>query len=151
MNPEEICYLSAGELSRLIQKREIFPLEIVKAHLDRIESLEPILNSFITLLADQAMEAARQAEKEIQAGRYRGPLHGIPLGLKDLFYTKGIRTTSGSKIFDTFIPNVDGTVVTKLKEAGTLLLGKLNMHPFAYGPTGENQEYGHMHNPWNPS
>ena len=150
MNPEEICYLSAGELSRLIQKREISPVEIVKAHLDRIESLEPILNSFITLLADQAMEAARQAEKEIQAGRYRGPLHGIPLGLKDLFYTKGIRTTSGSKIFDTFIPNVDGTVVTKLKEAGTLLLGKLNMHPFAYGPTGENQEYGHMHNPWNP-
>jgi aspartyl-tRNA(Asn)/glutamyl-tRNA(Gln) amidotransferase subunit A len=150
MNPEEICYLSAGELSPLIQKREISPVEIVKAHLDRIESLEPILNSFITLLADQAMEAARQAEKEIQAGRYRGPLHGIPLGLKDLFYTKGIRTTSGSKIFDTFIPNVDGTVVTKLKEAGTILLGKLNMHPFAYGPTGENQEYGHMHNPWNP-
>jgi len=150
MNPEEICYLGAGELSRLIQKREISPVEIVKAHLNRIESLEPILNSFITLLADQAMEAARQAEKEIQAGRYRGPLHGIPLGLKDLFYTKGIRTTSGSKIFDTFIPNVDGTVVTKLKEAGTLLLGKLNMHPFAYGPTGENQEYGHMHNPWNP-
>ena len=150
MNPEEICYLSAGELSPLIQKREISPVEIVKAHLNRIESLEPILNSFITLLADQAMEAARQAEKEIQAGRYRGPLHGIPLGLKDLFYTKGIRTTSGSKIFDTFIPNVDGTVVTKLKEAGTLLLGKLNMHPFAYGPTGENQEYGHMHNPWNP-
>jgi len=150
MNPEEICYLSAGELSWLIQKREISPVEIVKAHLNRIESLEPILNSFITLLADQAMEAARQAEKEIQAGRYRGPLHGIPLGLKDLFYTKGIRTTSGSKIFDTFIPNVDGTVVTKLKEAGTLLLGKLNMHPFAYGPTGENQEYGHMHNPWNP-
>jgi len=150
MKPEEICYLGAGELSRLIQKREISPVEIVKAHLNRIESLEPILNSFITLLADQAMEAARQAEKEIQAGRYRGPLHGIPLGLKDLFYTKGIRTTSGSKIFDTFIPNVDGTVVTKLKEAGTLLLGKLNMHPFAYGPTGENQEYGHMHNPWNP-
>jgi aspartyl-tRNA(Asn)/glutamyl-tRNA(Gln) amidotransferase subunit A len=150
MNPEEICYLGAGELSRLIQKREISPVEIVKAHLNRIESLEPILNSFITLLADQAMEAARQAEKEIQAGRYRGPLHGIPLGLKDLFYTRGIRTTSGSKIFDTFIPNVDGTVVTKLKEAGTILLGKLNMHPFAYGPTGENQEYGHMHNPWNP-
>lgn len=150
MNPEKICYLGAGELSRLIQKREISPVEIVKAHLNRIESLEPILNSFITLLADQAMEAARKAEKEIQAGRYRGPLHGIPLGLKDLFYTKGIRTTSGSKIFDTFIPNVDGTVVTKLKEAGTILLGKLNMHPFAYGPTGENQEYGHMHNPWNP-
>jgi aspartyl-tRNA(Asn)/glutamyl-tRNA(Gln) amidotransferase subunit A len=150
MNSTEICYLSAGQLGQLIRNREISPVEIVEAHLSRIESLEPILNSFITLLADQAMEAARQAEKEIQAGRYRGPLHGIPLGLKDLFYTNGIRTTSGSKIFDTFIPNFDSTIATKLKEAGTILLGKLNMHPLAYGPTGENLEYGHMHNPWNP-
>lgn len=150
MNSKEICYLSAGQLGQLIRNREISPVEIVEAHLARIESLEPLLNSFITVLADQAMEAARQAEKEIRAGRYRGPLHGIPLGLKDLFYTNGIRTTSGSKLFDTFTPNFDSTIVTKLKEAGTILLGKLNMHPLAYGPTGENLEYGHMHNPWNP-
>lgn len=150
MNFVEIYYLSAGQLGRLIRNKEISPVKIVEAHLARIESMEPVLNSFITLLADQSIEAARQAEKEIQTGTYRGPLHGIPLGLKDLFYTKGIRTTSGSKIFDTFSPNFDSTIVTKLKEAGAILLGKLNMHPLAYGPTGENSEYGHMHNPWNP-
>ena len=150
MNEKEICYLSAGQLGRLIQKKDLSPFEVVKAHLARIEFLEPTLNSFITLLADQAMAAARHAEQEIQAGNYRGPLHGIPLALKDLYYTRGIRTTSGSKIFDTFVPDVDSTVAARLGEAGTILLGKLNMHPLAYGPTGENGDYGDMHNPWNP-
>ena len=150
MNEKEICYLSAGQLGRLIQKKDLTPVEVVKAHLTRIEFLEPKLNSFITLLADQAMAAARHAEQEIQAGNDRGPLHGIPLALKDLYYTRGIRTTSGSKIFDTFVPDVDSTVAAKLREAGTILLGKLNMHPLAYGPTGENGDYGDMHNPWNP-
>ena len=151
MNSTEICYLSARPLGQLIQRKEVSPVEVIAAHLSRIESLEPKLNSFITLLPDQAMAAARQAEKEIREGRYRGPLHGIPIGLKDLYYTEGIRTTSGSKIFDTFVPNFDSTVSAKLKEAGALLLGKLNMHPLAYGPTGENGEYGDMHNPWNPA
>jgi len=133
----------------MIQKKEVTPLEIVEAFLSRIESLEPKLNSFITLLYDQAIESATQAEKEIQAGRYVGPLHGIPFGLKDLFYVKGIRNTSGSKIYDNFIPDYDSTIALRLKKAGGILLGKLNMHPLAYGPTGENEEYGHMHNPWN--
>jgi len=147
----EICHLSARQLGRRIQKKEISLVEVVAAHLARIESLEPKLNSFITLLPDQALDAARQAEKEIREGRYRGPLHGIPIGLKDLYYTNGIRTTSGSKLFDAFIPPFDSTVASRLREAGTILLGKLNMHPLAYGPTGENAEYGHMHNPWNPA
>jgi len=151
MNATELCFLSAGQLARLIQKKEVSPVEVVKAHLSRIEALEPKLNSFITLLPEQAIASARHAEKEIQAGRYLGPLHGIPLGLKDLFYVKGIRNTSGSKIFDHFIPDFDSTIGQRLKEAGAILLGKLNMHPFAYGPTGENEEYGHMHNPWNPA
>jgi len=150
MNSEEICYLSAGQLGRLIKKKELSPVEVIKSHLSRIESLEPKLNSFITLLADQAMAAALQAEKEIQRGKYRGPLHGIPLGLKDLYYVKGIRNTAGTKLFDSYVPDFDSTVAAKLKEAGTILLGKLNMHPLAYGPTGENPDYGHMHNPWNP-
>ena len=150
MNSEEICYLSAGQLGRLMKKKELSPVEVIKAHLSRIESLEPKLNSFITLLADQARTAALQAEKEIQQGKYRGPLHGIPLGLKDLYYVKGIRNTAGTKVFDSFVPEFDSTVAAKLKEAGTILLGKLNMHPLAYGPTGENPDYGHMHNPWNP-
>jgi aspartyl-tRNA(Asn)/glutamyl-tRNA(Gln) amidotransferase subunit A len=150
MNTLEICYMSAGDLSKLVQSKEISPVEIIEAHLTRIDATEPVLNSFITLLADQARKAARQAEKDIQAGRYKGPLHGIPVALKDLYNTGGVRTTSGSRIFDTFIPAEDCTVAAKFHQAGAILLGKLNMHQFAYGPTGENPDYGHMHNPWNP-
>jgi len=142
--------MSAGQLSGLIKSKEISPVEVIDAHLARIEATEPVLNSFITLLPDEARAAARRAEADIQAGKYRGPLHGIPVGLKDLFNTAGVRTTSGSKIFDNFIPTEDCTVATKFREAGSILLGKLNMHQFAYGPTGENPDYGHMHNPWDP-
>ena len=150
MDTLEICYMGAGDLSKLVQSKEISPVEIIEAHLTRIEATEPVLNSFITLLADQARKSARQAEKDIQAGRYKGPLHGIPVALKDLYNTGGVRTTSGSRIFDTFIPTEDCTVAAKFHQAGAILLGKLNMHQFAYGPTGENPDYGHMHNPWNP-
>ena len=150
MEALELCYQSAGELSRLVQRKEVSPVEIVDAHLARIEATERVLNSFITLLPEQARAAARQAEAQIRAGNYRGPLHGIPVGLKDLFNTGGVRTTSGSRIFDTFVPAQDCTVATRFREAGAILLGKLNMHQLAYGPTGENPDYGHMHNPWNP-
>ena len=150
MDKLEICYTSAGDLSKLVQSKEISPVEIIEAHISRIDETEPVLNSFITLLANEARTAARQAEKDIQAGRYKGPLHGIPVALKDLYNTGGVRTTSGSKIFDTFVPTEDCTVASKFQQAGAILLGKLNMHQFAYGPTGENPDYGHMHNPWNP-
>ena len=150
MDSLEICYMSAGSLSKLVENKKVSPVEIVDAHLSRIDATEPILNSFITLLADESRIAARQAEKDIQSGKYKGPLHGIPVALKDLYNTAGVRTTSGSKIFDTFIPAEDCTVASKFHQAGAILIGKLNMHPFAYGPTGENLDYGHMHNPWNP-
>ena len=150
MDATELCYLSAGQLSRLIRSKEVSPVEVVEAHLARIEALEPTLNSFITLVPDQAMAAARQAEQEIQAGGYRGPLHGVPLGLKDLYYARGVRNTSGSRIFDDFVPEHDCTVAARFRDAGTILLGKLNLHQFAFGPTGENPDYGHMHNPWDP-
>ena len=150
MDTLEICYMSAGDLSKLVQNKEISPVEIIEANLTRIDATEPVLNSFITLLADEARGAALQAEKDIQAGRYKGPLHGIPVALKDLYNTGGVRTTSGSRIFDNFIPTEDCTVAAKFQQAGAILVGKLNMHPFAYGPTGENLDYGHMHNPWNP-
>ena len=150
MDTLEICYMSAGDLSKLVQNKELSPVEIIEAHLTRIDATEPVLNSFITLLADEARGAALQAEKDIQAGRYKGPLHGIPVALKDLYNTGGVRTTSGSRIFDNFIPTEDCTVAAKFQRAGAILVGKLNMHPFAYGPTGENLDYGHMHNPWNP-
>jgi aspartyl-tRNA(Asn)/glutamyl-tRNA(Gln) amidotransferase subunit A len=150
MDALELCYLSAGELSRLIEKREVSPVEVVDAHLARIGETDATLNSFITLLPEPARAAARRAESEIQAGRYRGPLHGIPIGLKDLFNTGGVRTTSGSRVFDTFVPERDCTVAARFQQAGAILLGKLNLHPLAYGATGENADYGHMHNPWNP-
>ena len=150
MDPTELCYLSAGELSRLIQQGDVSPVEVVEAHLARVEALEPTLNSFITLLPDQAMAAARRAEGQIRGGRYRGPLHGIPLGLKDLYHVGGVRNTSGSRIFDSFVPSADCTIASRFGQAGAILLGKMNMHQLAYGPTGENPDYGHMHNPWDP-
>ena len=150
MNELEICNASAGQLAPMVKSGEISPVEIIDAHLSRIRATEPVLNSFITVLADEAMTAARQAERDVRAGRYRGPLHGIPVGLKDLFNTSGVRTTSGSRIYDNYIPAQDCTVAARFREAGAILLGKLNMHQFAYGPTGENPDYGHMHNPWDP-
>ena len=144
----ELCYASAGTLSRLVQSKEVSPVDIIDAHLARIDATEPMLNSFITLLPEEARAAARRAEQEIQSGNYKGPLHGIPVALKDLFNTGGVRTTSGSRIFDNFIPERDCTVAARFHQAGAILLGKLNMHQFAYGPTGENPDYGHMHNPW---
>lgn len=104
----------------------------------------------LELLPEQARTAARRAEAEIQSGRHRGPLYGSPVGLKDLFNTGGVRTTSGSRILDNFVPKEDCTVATRLQRAGAILLGKLNMHQSAYGPTGENPDYGHIHNPWDP-
>ena len=150
MDQLEICYMSAADLGRRLRQGEISPVEIVEAHLSRIRATEPTLNSFITLLPDQAIAAARQAERDIQAGRYRGPLHGIPVALKDLYHTGGVRTTSGSRLFDTHIPAQDCTVAARFRQAGAILLGKLNMHQFAYGPTGENPDYGPTRNPWNP-
>ena len=149
MDDTELCYSSAGELAKLIKSREVSTREVVEAHLERIEALEPALNSFITVMSDQARAAARQAELEINAGGYRGPLHGVPLGLKDLYYVRGIRNTSGSRIFDDFVPDFDCTVANRFRRAGAILMGKLNLHQFAFGPTGENPDYGNMHNPWN--
>ena len=134
MDATELCYISAAQLSRLIKEKKLSPVEVVEAHLARIDALEPTLNSFITLMPEQAMAAARVAEKEVQSGGYRGPLHGVPLGLKDLYYVKGVRNTSGSRVFDDFIPELDCTIAARFKQAGAILLGKLNMHPLAYGP-----------------
>ena len=150
MDGLELCYLSAGELSRLIKNQDVSPVEIIDAHLARIGETDTTLNSFITLLPEQAKAAARRAESEIQAGNYRGPLHGIPVGLKDLFNTAGVRTTSGSRIFDAYVPEEDCTVAMRFRQAGAILLGKLNMYQFAYGITTENPDYGDMHNPWDP-
>jgi len=135
-------------LSKAIRKKEISPVEVTRAFLGRIEAHDQQINAFITLLSRQALTAARRAEREILKGRYIGPLHGIPFAAKDLFFTKGVRTTCGSKILADFIPKYDAAVIERLTAAGAILLGKLNMHEFAYGTTSVNPHYGPVRNPW---
>ena len=131
-----------------IRTRQTSPVSLVESSLKRIDAVEPRLNAFITVTAELAREQARQAEREIEAGRYKGPLHGIPVAVKDLFATKGIRTTAGSRILADWVPDEDATVVRKLREAGAVLLGKLGMHEFAYGISSVNPHFGDVRNPW---
>src|SRR5215467_2300682 len=127
-------FLKSGrELSVLIKSKQVSPVEAAGACLDRIESLNPRLNAFITVLRDHAMERARQAETQIQRGRYLGPLHGIPYAAKDIFATKGIRTTNGSKATADWVPAYESTVTDRLNRAGGILIGKLNLAEFAFG------------------
>ena len=147
MDKNEIPFLSASELSRLIESREVSPVEATQAYLERISEVDGRLNSYITVTREQALEAARQAEAEIAAGNYRGPLHGLPLAVKDQFNTAGIRTTGGSSILNEFVPDEDATVMARLKEAGAVLLGKLNMSEFAMSEI-YHHPYGTPRNPW---
>jgi aspartyl-tRNA(Asn)/glutamyl-tRNA(Gln) amidotransferase subunit A len=135
----------AGAAER-IRKKQLSPVELTKATLDRIEALNPKLGAFITVISDQAMEAARSAEKEIQAGKYRGQLHGIPVAVKDTHYSKGIRTTASSLILKDFIPDFDCTNVVRLKSAGAILVGKTNLPEFSFGGNTPG-----CHNPWDLS
>ena len=148
MQADDICFLSISKAAKLLSDKEVSPVELVSAHLERIGETDGRLNSFITLLEDESMAAARAAEADIVSGGYRGPLHGIPIGLKDLFYTRGVRTTVGSKIMGDFVPDEDATVTQRLNEAGAILMGKLQMHEFALGATSANPHYGPAHNPW---
>jgi aspartyl-tRNA(Asn)/glutamyl-tRNA(Gln) amidotransferase subunit A len=116
--------------------------------LSRIEQLNPKLNAFITVTADSALAEARQAEEEIQHGRWRGPLHGIPIALKDLVDTAGVRITAASGLFKDRVPTQDAEVVRRLKAAGAVLLGTLNLHEFAYGASSVISYFGPVHNPW---
>jgi aspartyl-tRNA(Asn)/glutamyl-tRNA(Gln) amidotransferase subunit A len=140
--------LTIARLAPLIRRKKLSPVELTRALLARIERHDPRLNSFITVTTETALAQARKAEKEIGRGEYRGCLHGIPICLKDLFYTKGIRTTAGSRILRNFVPDADAAVVERLSEAGAILLGKTNMHEFAYGATNLNPHYGPARNPW---
>ncbi|MFQ5826555.1 MAG: amidase, partial [Dehalococcoidia bacterium] len=148
MKAEELCFLTIGELSPLLKKRQVSPVELTQAVLERIEKLNERLNAYITVCPEEALGAAREAERAILAGNYLGPLHGIPIALKDLYNTKGIRTTSGSRIMADFVPAEDGTVVERLKRAGAIIPGKTNLHEFALGATSENPHYGPARNPW---
>ncbi len=144
----ELVWKPITELARLIAGREVSPVEVVQAYLDRIEALDGKLRAFITVCRDEALAAAKTAEAAVMRGESLGPLHGIPIGFKDLFATKGTRTTGGSKILAEWIPEEDATVVARLKAAGAIVLGKLNLHEFAYGPEGLNVHFGNAWNPW---
>ena len=118
MDKKDIPFLAASDLSRLIESKEVSPVEATEAYLDRIQEVDGKLNSYVTVCRDEALQAAREAEREISAGNYLGPLHGVPVAVKDQFYTKGIRTTAGSTILGDFVPDYDATVVSGLKNAG---------------------------------
>src|ERR1700675_4053700 len=154
MNDTELAYASIEEIGKLFRKRKISPVELTALMLPRIERLNPKLNAYLTVTAELALARAKKAEAELFAPRGRkghrdrGPLHGIPISLKDNIYTKGIRTTAGSKILKDFIPKHDAQVAVLLKEAGAVILGKTNMHEFAYGVTSNNPHYGPVRNPW---
>lgn len=145
----ELGFLTATELAPLIESKNLSPVELTKDILKRIDTLDPTIHSYITILHELALKQATEAEKDIMQGYYKGPLHGIPIGIKDNFYTKGIRTTSGSLLFADFIPNKNATVVKELLAAGGIMLGKLNMHEIALGSSGTNLTFGTTRNPWN--
>ena len=150
MDEAQIPYLSAIQLAGLIKNREVSPVEATRAYLDRIGQIDHQLNAYITVCGDEALAQARRAEQEISAGRYRGPMHGIPVAVKDQFYTKGIRTTGGSNILKDLVPGEDATVMANLNAAGAVLLGKLNMSEFAMGDAFHHP-YGRPRNPWDLS
>jgi aspartyl-tRNA(Asn)/glutamyl-tRNA(Gln) amidotransferase subunit A len=144
----DLTTLSIAEASELVRTKAISPVELTRACLQRIERLNPTVNAFITVTTEEALSQARESEAEVRGGRWRGPLHGIPVGLKDNIDTAGVRTTLGSAVFMDRVPSVDAEVVRRLKTAGAVLLGKQNLHEIAFGTTAAISHFGPVHNPW---
>ena len=145
----EICELNLTELSKLLATRELSSSEAVNAALNRLELLESKLNAFITVPGEQAIAEAKKADDEIARGGYRGPLHGVPVTIKDLFTTARVRTTAGSKILADWIPETDSAVAERLRAAGAIIIGKTNLDEFGHGGTSTLSHFGPVHNPWN--
>ena len=145
-----LAYATIQDVAKLIKAQKLSPIELVDVCLQRIENLNPDLNAFITILAEEARAQARAAEAEIKADKWRGPLHGIPVGIKDFYDTAGIRTTAAFEHFKDRIPAKDAVGVRKLKEAGAVLIGKTNMHQLGMGTTGLESYFGPVRNPWDP-
>ena len=145
----ELYYLTMPEAGKLLRSKQLSPVELTRAFLDRIEELEPKLLAYITLLSDQAMADARTAQSEISGGNYRGPMHGIPYALKDLYDTEGVLTTASSRVMADRIPTEDATTTARLRAAGGILLGKLGMHEFALGGPDPTCGFPLPRNPWN--
>jgi len=154
MTDTDLAFASIEEVARLYRKRKLSPVDVTKLMLARIERLNPKLNAYLTVTSELALAQAKKSEAELFAPRGRrghrdrGPLHGIPISLKDNICTKDIRTTAGSKILKDFIPSEDASVWVRLRQAGAILVGKTNLHEFAYGVTTNNPHYGPTRNPW---
>lgn len=146
---DDLPLLDLADVSRAVQKKEVSPVEITQACLARIAKLNPTLNAFITVTGTAALEDSRKAEAEITRGEWKGPLHGIPLAVKDLIETAGVKTTAASAVLKNNVPTADAEVIRRLKSAGAILLGKLNLHEFAYGGSGIIGHFGPARNPWN--
>jgi aspartyl-tRNA(Asn)/glutamyl-tRNA(Gln) amidotransferase subunit A len=146
---QDLTRLTIAEAGKQIVARALSPVDLTRAYLERIDKLNPRVNAYITVTADAALAQARALEAELAAGKSRGPLHGIPLALKDNIDTAGVLTTAASAVYAQRVPSADAPVVTRLRDAGAVLLGKLNMHEFAYGGTCVVSHYGPVHNPWN--
>ena len=149
MTRSDLCELGLVDLARQIESRLVSSTEVVEAALARLDRLEGQLNAFITVAHEQAREAARQADEELARGVYRGPLHGVPVSVKDLFFTAGLRTTGGSGILADWVPDEDSALVERLRAAGAVILGKTNLDEFGHGGTSTVSHFGPVHNPWN--
>jgi aspartyl-tRNA(Asn)/glutamyl-tRNA(Gln) amidotransferase subunit A len=145
---QDLISLTLKDASELLRRKSASPVDLTEACLKRIDKYNSVLNAFITVSSEQAMAAAREAAAEQKRGRWRGPLHGIPIALKDNIDTKGIRTTAASELFKDRVPSEDAEVVRRLKDAGAVILGKVNLHEFAYGGTSDVTYFGAVHNPW---
>ena len=147
MDKAEIPFLSASELSRLVASREVSPVEATEAYLDRIDDLDFRFNAYLTVCREQALQAAREAESAIVRGDYLGPMHGVPVAVKDQFWSRRIRSTGGSRFLADFVLDEDSTVIANLKKSGAILLGKTNLTEFAV--TGFSHRFSTPRNPWN--
>jgi aspartyl-tRNA(Asn)/glutamyl-tRNA(Gln) amidotransferase subunit A len=150
MTDIELCTMTLAELAALLRDKRVSPVEVTQAYLERIDALNESLNAYITVTADQALAEARRCEKEIVRGGYRGPLHGVPVALKDIYDTAGVPTTAASKIYAQRVPDEDASSVARLHAAGAVILGKTNLHEFAYGVTTDSSYFGPTRNPWDP-
>jgi len=150
LTKEDRHYDTLAQVSERIRQCKVSPVEVVAQCLARIESLDPRLNAFITVTSTTAMQEARAAEMEIRSGQWRGPLHGVPLGIKDFYDTAGVRTTAAFDPFKGRVPKTDAVSVRKLRKAGAIILGKTNMHALGMGTTGLDSCFGPVRNPWNP-
>jgi amidase len=150
LNDVDLCFLPAAEMVSAVKKKKLSPVEIVDALLARIERINPKVSAYCTLVPEMARQAARKAEAAVMRKGKLGPLHGVPVSIKDLTLTAGIRTTWGSKIFEHFVPEEDALIVQRLKSAGAIVMGKTNTPEFGAGANTYNQVFGPTWNPWKP-